>query len=535
MSPRPRKWESDAEKQRAYRQRRKAQLTLLQQRVDPRPHVWDQRSGRTRAQADRAAEEAKALGFLKKLRRPEFTMKRFIDALYIQGLMDQLVALGAAGRTWQGFVKFQWRFLHRYTKLSNKEMMGICTRGGSKTMLGAIGTAYLMFHIEGFKWATSAGALDQAEQFYDYLECIFEHFDWCVKQMTSKKIVLYNKSRWQRLPSSGTGARAKRADGLALDESAEMKLRVLKGYYGQVAASKHFIIRNTTTPHLTGASSDYLKKEWNKPGVDQHTWTAYDCPWISPAFIEIMKDKLSHEEFKAEMLGQWGAKVGHIYIEEEVDASVMTPMDLLKLYEYLKHLRITIQPHAGIDWGTVHQTVCIKGFLAPGVDNQGKHRPDILYVYAAKAWNFEQNQNKDQVIREIVEFVKVDKARVYSEENPESSSDNYRLEKELLKVGLKLIRVAFGRKSKTEEGKETPAVDKQTFVSNDVARFNHGTVRILNTLTQLVDQTKDAEYEEDGSIKKVDPSDWWDAKLHLNQSFHKFIAKTKWEEQLSEI
>ena len=252
-----------------------------------------------------------------------------------------------------------------------------------------------------------------------------------------------------------------------------------------------------------------------------YQWTYRDCPWINEADVLADRKVMSFEEFKAEYLGEWGAKVGGVYIHEQIDDAVM---ELYTLQGILDQIETeAIEWHYGIDWGDVHLTAVIEGF-----EYQGE-----LYETDCLTFDIERNKLKDDVLDEIVIFVKRRHhlhsnhiASVYSEAAPIATSDNHRLTTKLRGYGISLHSTGFGQVLDKEidpkEQKGIRRVPKETFVQDSVSRFNHHTIHIYEKLTLLIKQLKSAVRTERGELEKGN-DDVHDAHLHWVQSF----ARTK--------
>lgn len=456
--------------------------------------------------------------FLKKFER-HCTFEMFLQGLNLSGTLQEL--MHSDPKRFVAFTPPQVEFLYDQQDFRIKLIIVISTRGGAKTSLSMIVIAFLLLKSR-IRIGYIAGTNDQLKQPTDYLDTVLGAFHNILDIDNTGFKKLYNGSRYYNLSSTVSGARSRRLDICYLDEAVLIKQRTIQALMGLIVASKKACLRMATTPLIT-AENTIVKKVYDqaitKPSADTkiYKWKYTDCWWLNHEQIEKQKELMSYDEFNAEYNCEWGAKVGRIYNLAEVDRSKLTRTELLQVLESMIQKKMKQVWRAGIDWGTVHPTICLAGFLGPGLDADFRESKNILYITELKIWTAEQNKNKDQIITELYDWAYRHDGTLYSEENPESSSDNYRLERLLRGASLRLVRSTFGRKAATPEGKEAPKVDKEGYKNSAVKRFNHRTMRILDELTILIDQINDQEYKEDGSMLKKSPDDAYDAFLHLVQ------------------
>lgn len=412
-----------------------------------------------------------------------FSRRSLLDFIYWAGLSGRLDSLFGAGRRFYELYPFQWKYLESFVDSDLKETIAICTRGGSKTMLSALGVAYMMLTIPRFKVSVLSGSRNQSQTFTSYLEKLIplELFD--IDNFRRK--VLVNGSEYNQLASTGKGVRSWRADMVVIDEAVNVKQDVLIGVLGQLSGSKFRLTRMLSTPSLSGENHT-VKEYWDdlvfRSEHSTFNWDYKMCPWMDHKAVEKLKSKMGHSEWEAEYCGVWGSQTGSIFLPYQIDNALV---DEIPDFSYEKSV--------GLDWGHKHYTVAVKGF----------ELGDTLYVENYKYFNKGEMSEINNVLNSIVDFC--ENCKVYSEDAPISSYVNDLLEKYFSERKTSFFRTSFGQ-------------EKESFVQAAVSRFDNNTIKIYEGLDMLTRQLRNAQRDDNGKVRKGD-DDFFDAFLHLVKPF----------------
>ena len=291
-----------------------------------------------------------------------------------------------AGAKWNGWGEHQISFLRDITDFEIKFVMGICNRGGSKTWLTAIGLTCILDNIPNIKANVLSGSFKQAKICYKYARDVFTRTSVADKVLrtTMDETELIGGGGLSVLAATENQTRAPRTDILVLEEACRIKNSLITSYLPQAITATNFKIIVLTTPNDLNHE---VKRWWDiaeKLGLIRHHWGAPHCSWIPKENLEFMQNILDENDYRIEMLGEWGSAAGSVFNYSDIQATLCSVQDLPPLEEMDRF-------YMGIDWGMAHPTVAVvlgmRGNVAKGTDE--------WFVYYVQEW---KNTDLDIII-----------------------------------------------------------------------------------------------------------------------------------------
>lgn len=426
----------------------------------------------------------------------DLTLESYLKELANNGVLEEL---GQAHSQFTDLTDLQIQFIADFVDVNIPEMFAICARGGSKTMLAAIGAIYLMLKYPKFQVKCFAGSLEQLDKLTAYTKTIINCFSsFLESEPTKKEVKLLNGSVFKRFVSTQTGSRGDRADLIIFDESVLITKDVFDSAPGQLSASVFALFRALTTPLTDSKDEGRSKQRCDDPNTKVWNWTWQDCPWTNVEHIKREQRRLSHSAFNAEYMGIWGAEVGAVYDAQEIDIATISRSELPSL-DGRFNVRV------GVDFGiTDHESYAVKGFLSEGYDKEGAPS-HILYIYDSQKWTRDDRQHVGKMMTELVAF-SLNVQLLVVEDETFQLYINDELERQMKTLNKELRRSKFkGRKENMTQALK--------------ARLNHYRIRICADQHDLLRALKFASYDKRGKIKKVKGDDSHDALLHLVYSY----------------
>lgn len=354
-----------------------------------------------------------------------------------------------------------------------------------------------MFHIPKFKVTATAGSLEQLNTLTKYMSALCNTFEDFMVRETAQVIELVNDSVYTRLPSKETGSRSVRTDLLLLDECVLIAPEVYDSLLGQLAASSFGMLRGLTTPNLAARDKGKTKEMCDKYPDFVFTWTYLDCDWINNEWVIEQRSHMPRSVWEAEFLAVWGSATGSLYDRDEITISQI-PRNDLPPRELWSNIRV------GVDFGRVHKSAAVKGFMSPGIDRNG-NECDILYIVDVKTWTHKDNIQPNKIIDGVLQFSH-DAETVVAENEPFQLYEVDRLMAACKEINLPLKKSTF-------------KFNKDMMVVAAQSRFNNYQVKIVDDLSEVITSITNMQYDKRGKVKKIKGDDAHDAFLHLLFSY----------------
>lgn len=383
---------------------------------------------------------------------------------------------------WLGWQPHQIAFMRDVTDFRFPIIMAICNRGGSKTMLTSYSASCMLDNLENYRISILSGSKKQASMAYKYCKDVFLLSEMKLKVMgevTLLKTDFIGGGGIEILAASEKQTKAPRADMVIIDESCSAKSSVLKSVMGQLFTAEAIKIVMLTTPddpiHVTKQWWD----DWERLGIIRYHWDAYQCAWIPPKNIELMKRLLDEASFRIYVLALWTSRSGSVFKYEDIMRALCDMADLPPL-DYIDRFFI------GIDWGDAHETVA----TVIGVRGDPLEGTDYWYVYDQEAWQatdfdtiiYGQDPDITDRKRGILDLAEAYQGECISEQSSAGALGNRRLESELPERGLHLRKVSFTGK-------------KHKVVGNARGRLERGRAKIPRRFKKLISQLTNYKYK----------------------------------------
>ena len=398
-----------------------------------------------------------------------------------------------AGAKWDGWGEDQIGLLRDVTDMSVPFIMAICNRGGAKTWDTAIGLTCILDNIPNIKANVLSGSFKQAKTCYKYARDVFTRTSIADKviRTTMDETELIGGGALSVSAASETSTRSPRTDILVLDEACKIKNSLITSYLPQAITAINFKIVVLTTPNDLNHE---VKRWWDiadKLGLVRHQWGAQHCSWIPKKNLEFFRNILSENDYKIEILGEWGSAAGSVFEYSHIQASLCSMEDLPPITAMDRF-------YMGIDWGMAHPTVAIvlgmRGDVAKGTDE--------WFVYYVKEWKGidldfiihgaykdsygdlfslkqlqEKGLNPDYYeyqwgILDIIEFYK---PSTFSEQSAISAFPNRDLRNYIMDIGITFRTDSFSQK-------------KHAMVNNLKGTIEKGKLKIPRVFRTLVSQ-----------------------------------------------
>jgi hypothetical protein len=368
----------------------------------------------------------------------------------------------------------------RFHKLATRRC-----RGGSKTCDIAVCVAIMEFLVPRLRITINSGSQEQSDNLYSYFKTFMDHsptFEKLIKGKPLKKLTNFLHGGWvAALTASPKSVKGKRPDIEIFDEVCEIIEQLIMDALGGTWTATELKIVMAGTPdkmnhyfytiqkgvkEVTTDTFDKGRKISSAGYYVYHT-TAMQCPWISPEAIEEAKQSLSQNDFKIQMLGEFGSGTGTVFDHDDIEAS--------KVYEYNidNVLDSLIDKSMGVDWGFAHKTCVVVC---------GKDDNDILHVvYSKGSSKLREKIWTENIIPLAAE--KYDPSTVGAD--AAGAFQNAALNEELAEHGMSVRRWAFHKY-------------KQKMISALNARFEHRTIRLyvgLEDNDELIEQLFGYEYQ----------------------------------------
>jgi len=401
---------------------------------------------------------------------------------------ETLTEIMAAGKgKFKEFTKLQKLFLRdfcdpRYTKIASRR-----NRGGSKTHDVAVCIALMEYFVPGIRITINSGSMEQSDTLYSYFKDFVEGSDILSKLVDGiplKKLTKWKHHGWVKaLTASPKSVKGKRPDIIVFDEVCEITRQLIADALGGTWTATMLKIVMIGTPDKMNHKFYDIQRSTivvddetrhdngrtiSKAGYYIYHCTAYDCPWISEEAIKEGKKELDDNNFRIQMLGEFGSSTGTVFDHEDI---VAAKIEEYNIEEIIKTL---VDRGVGVDWGYAHKT----GVVTCGVDEM-----DMLHIVYAKA----ARQVKDTKWYDVI-IPAVVKKYEPSEVGADSSHafQNRNLDDSLETLGHGVRKWAFKKY-------------KQVMISSLRARFEKRMIKFycgLEEIDELLEQLFAYQYHE---------------------------------------
>jgi hypothetical protein len=392
---------------------------------------------------------------------------------------DVLNRTTQAGIKFLGFIPQQREYLRAFCDIRIPAIIMKCNRGGSKTWLNALGILIMTYLVPKMKVTILAGSKEQADTLYQF----YTQFLWdtplgvLVKGDPTQSLTRYKHGGWVKsLTASERSVRGKRPDILVLDETCQADSALINAAIGTNVAAARLKIIFCSTPNKI---DHIFYRNWqnaDRIGWAKFEWSCYDCPWISPVNIDLVKDTYDKNTFKIEMLGEFGSATGTVFDHDSIYAAFVDeyPPNIIGIDGTSCGEEI-IASAIGVDWGWAHPTVV----TTVGVDSD-----DTMYILDTYGKSYVLNSVwQEQIIPDRV--ARYDPAQVLAD--AAQAGQNRDLSKVLTeRFSLGVQRKAFNKY-------------KARMLTELIKRFEKGTIKVLNERgdnTKLYQQLIAYEYRE---------------------------------------
>lgn len=337
-----------------------------------------------------------------------------------------------AGTSFLQFTPKQKEYLRDLVDPNVPLMIMCCNRGGSKTWLNALGIAVIEYCIPKIKATIIGGSKEQSLNLYNFFSIFVREsqLKYIVKGDILQTHTNFVHGGWVKaLAASERSVRGPRPDFLFLDEVCEMESNLLVAALPQVLTASKMKVAMSSTPHKLYHRFRDIWIEYQKYGYKRYHWNAYECPWISEQNINMMKDMYDSNEFRIEVLGEFGSSTGVVFSSESVEYAIWSkpiPSDL------------ALSDHShGIDWGYKHPTTSIISGIHIGPCPCGKG-DDHVWIVDSSGWS---RPDEDQLYSLLY-----DRSKKYDTQTFTDSShifQNNKLRSILNEIGLTLHPLTF--------------------------------------------------------------------------------------------
>jgi len=379
-------------------------------------------------------------------------------------------------------------------------VMGICNRGGSKTMLTSYSTNCLLDNLDNFRVSILSGSKKQASQAYRYCSDVLKMTDCGQKvlgEITQTKTELISGGGLEILSASPKQTKAPRADMIIIDEGCSAKSEILQSVFGQIITAESFKLVILTTPdHIVHIVKDWWDK-WVELGIVRYHWDAYQCNWIPRVNIERLKNIYDEATFDIEVMAKWTSKSGSAFRQADIQAA------LIGMHELPSFDEVT-QFFMGIDWGDAHETVA----TVVGYTGDIFLGTDVWYVFAVESW---KRARIEEMVEGIAEIATIYEPIILSEQSAVSAFVNKELRSRVAHMGIIMKQGSFTGKKLRMVANARMRLEKRKI--KIPKKFKMLTNQLLAYHKKMVNEEVREEYE-----KKYD--DYVDSFVWANWGIH---------------
>lgn len=408
---------------------------------------------------------------------------------------ETLTEIMAAGKgQFKEFTSLQKLFMRDFCDPRYHKMASRRNRGGSKTHDVAVCIALMEYFVPGIRITINSGSMEQSDTLYSYFKDFIEGSDILSKLVLGiplKKQTKFKHRGWVKaLTASPKSVKGKRPDIIVFDEVCEISRQLIADALGGTwTAAAIKIIMIGTPDKMNHKFFDIQRAPIKIDDETRHDHgrtiskaeyyiyhsTCYECPWISEEAIEAAKKELDDNNFRIQMLGEFGSATGSVFDHDDIIKAKVDEWDTDDNKNFIENLlKSLIDKAVGVDWGYAHKT----GVNACGVDSD-----DVLHVvYAKAASRIKDTVWYDNIIPAVVK--KYDPSEVGADSS--HAFQNRNLDDSLEPLGHGVRKRAF--KSY-----------KQVMISALRARFEKRMIKLycgLEEIDELIEQLFAYQYHE---------------------------------------
>lgn len=356
--------------------------------------------------------------------------------------------------------KDQQKLLRAVANLDKKRIIICAGRGAGKTKavswIVEWNAAVLVDYFDKYETYVLGGSLEQSKRMYSYFRNDVYRTPLLSKRLTDEPTMRetrFVKGKVQALAASSKQVRGPHVECLIIDEVCEADEEIILDALPMPLGSLHGRLIMLSTPHrFFGIFQDFWEEHKEYHYTRFGPWSLYDCPWIEPFDIELLKKKFTPERYTYEVLGRFPVFGRLLFSRKWIkNCTASEPFGLNKNFDM----------NLGVDWGDVEA----KTGVVPVQLYDGKIHvpgPDIFY----------EDIDYPRIIGEISDLYQRHRGTAAFCDAAERGGNDF-----LEKTGADVERVYFSK-------------DKQKMQVNLQTLLYHGELSISPNCVQLIEELR---------------------------------------------
>ena len=380
--------------------------------------------------------------------------------------LDNLNKAAVLARKFVAFTQFQKLFLRDYLDPRVHNMIFIACRSAGKTWLTALAMLIKSYLAPSINLMVMSGSQEQSDNLYKYyadMTTKTRYEDFIEKQTRLRTFT--RAGGWIRsFPASHKAVHGPRPDDVIIDEACKAESDIIMAGMSAAMSAKTPKFMVMTTPD----KMVHIVHEWWRQAQEQAEMTpeelenvpiqarwkmyhlsAFDCHWISSEVIENLTYKYggrNTHEYKIYVLGQFAPAEGLVFIEENINDSLIS-----KLLD-------TIQVPVELEDGSIifSEEEPVYSFYTTGLDAGSKHPSAIITacedqvgnIYIIDDEEIKGRMGDEPIIQASFDQAKKYWSHIYADAAPVQTFLNQKLRSKLKEVSLPGLSVIPFNKNK---------------------------------------------------------------------------------------